>query len=79
MPGIAEFLAEGPEQLIIAELGNGDVLLTIVNTITHERHSITMRHTEAHAAGLILRFAARSLRISPTGTPPPPFGFSERQ
>jgi hypothetical protein len=61
MPGIAEFLAEGPEKLII-ELPEGDVMLTIVNTITHERHSITMRRTEAHAAALILRFAARSLR-----------------
>jgi hypothetical protein len=62
MPGIAEFLAEGPEKLIIAELPDGDVMLTMVNTITSERHSITMRRTEAHAAALILRFATRSLR-----------------
>jgi hypothetical protein len=62
MPGIAEFLAEGPEKLIIAELPEGDVMLTIVNTITHERHSLALRRTEAHAAALILRFAARSFR-----------------
>jgi hypothetical protein len=63
-PGIAEFLAEGgvPETLIIAELPEGDVMLTIVNTITHERHSLTLRRTEAHAAALVLRFAARSFR-----------------
>jgi hypothetical protein len=62
MPGIAEFLAEGPEKLIIAELPDGAVMLTIADTITHERHSITMRRTEAHAAGLTIRFAARSIR-----------------
>jgi hypothetical protein len=37
-------------------------MLTMVNTITLERHSITMPRTEAHAAGNTLRFAARSLR-----------------
>ena len=62
MPGIAEFLAEGPDKLIIAELPDGHVMLTMVNTITHERHSITMRRTEAHVAGTTLRFAARSVR-----------------
>ena len=41
MPGVAEFLAEGPEKLIVAELPDGHVMLTMVNTITHERHSIT--------------------------------------
>jgi hypothetical protein len=49
-------------QLIIAELPDGSVMLTMINTITHERHSITMRCTEAHAAGNTLRFAARSVR-----------------
>jgi hypothetical protein len=62
MPGTTEFLAEGPDKLIIAELPDGHVMLTMVNTITHERHSITMRRSEAHAAGLTLRFAARSVR-----------------
>jgi hypothetical protein len=33
MPGIAEFLAEGPDKLIIAELPDGHVMLTMVNTI----------------------------------------------
>jgi hypothetical protein len=51
MPGIAEFLAEGSDKLIVAELHDGDVMLTMVNTITHERHSITMRRTAAHDAG----------------------------
>jgi predicted transcriptional regulator len=62
MPGIAEFLAEGPDKLIVAELPDGSVMLTMANTITHERHAITMPRTEAHAAGLTLRFAARSFR-----------------
>ena len=62
MLGIAEFLAEGSDKLIVAELPDGHVMLTMVNTITHERHSITMRRTEAHAAGLTIRFAARSVR-----------------
>jgi hypothetical protein len=43
MPGIAEFLAEGSNKLIVAELPDGSVMLTVANTITHERHSITMR------------------------------------
>ena len=51
MPGIAEFLAEGSNKLIVAELPDGSVMLTMVNTITHERHSITMRRTAAHDAG----------------------------
>jgi hypothetical protein len=62
MPGVAEFLAEPSDKLIIAELPDGHVMLTMVNTITHERHSITMPRREAHAAGLTLRFAARSAR-----------------
>ena len=60
--GIAEFLAERSDKLIIAELPDGRVMLTMVNTITGERHSIIMRRTEAHVAGTTLRFAARSVR-----------------
>jgi hypothetical protein len=48
LPGIAEFLAEGSDKLIVAELPDGHVMLTMVNTITHERHSISSgapRHT----------------------------------
>jgi hypothetical protein len=62
MPGIAEFLAEGSDKLIIAELPDGHVMLTAANTITGERHSITLWRPDAHAAGLTLRFAARSVR-----------------
>jgi hypothetical protein len=62
MPGIAEFLAEGLHKLIIAETPDGHVMLTMVNTITHERHSITLPRTEAHTAGNTLRLAARSVR-----------------
>ena len=51
MPGIAEFLADGSDKLIIAELPDGSVMLTMVNTIMSERRSITMPRTEAHAAG----------------------------
>jgi hypothetical protein len=51
MPGIAEFLAEGSNKLIVAELPDGSVMLTMVNTIMSERRSITMPRTEAHAAG----------------------------
>jgi hypothetical protein len=61
MPGIAEFIAHGHDRLIIAELPDGHVMLTIVNAITSERHSITMPRTEAHAAGYTLRFAARPI------------------
>ena len=39
MPGIAEFLAESSEKLIIAELPDGHVMLTHVNTIDGERQS----------------------------------------
>jgi hypothetical protein len=62
MPGIAEFHAQGRHKLIIAELPDGHVMLTMVDTITSARHSITMPRTEAHAAGNTLRFAARSVR-----------------
>ena len=62
MPGIAEFLADGPYKLIIAELPDGHVMLTIADTINGERWSVTLWCTEAHAAGNTLRFAARSVR-----------------
>jgi hypothetical protein len=62
MPGFAEFLADSPNKLIIAELPDGHVMVAMVNEITSERHSITMPRTEAHAAGNTLRFAARSVR-----------------
>jgi hypothetical protein len=62
MPGIAEFLAEGPYKLIVAELPANAVMLTQVNTITGERHSITLSRSEAHAASHTLRFASRSVR-----------------
>jgi len=62
MPGFAEFLADSPNKLIIAELPDGHVMVAMVNEITSERHSIAMPRTEAHAAGNTLRFAARSVR-----------------
>ena len=61
MPGIAEFLAEGSNKLIVAELPDGSVMLTVANTITHERHSITMR---AH------RGARRRQPVPSTGSDP---------
>jgi hypothetical protein len=55
--GDAEFFIVGT-----AATGDGHVMLTIADTITSERHSITVPRTEAHAAGNTLRFAARSFR-----------------
>jgi hypothetical protein len=58
MPGIAEYRALGePTKLIIAELPRGEVMLTVWNTITGERQSITLPRTEAHAASHTLRSA----------------------
>jgi hypothetical protein len=62
MPGIAEFLAEGSGKLIIAELPDGNGMITVANTITGERHSLTMPRREAHAASFTLRVASRSVR-----------------
>jgi hypothetical protein len=62
MPGIAEFLAEGSEKLIIAELPDGDAMFTVTNCITGERWSITMRRSNALAAAHVLAFVAREER-----------------
>jgi hypothetical protein len=58
MPGTAEFLAEGPFKLIVAELPADAVMLTQVNTITGERHSITLGSRTAHQAAHIIRLAS---------------------
>jgi hypothetical protein len=58
MPGIAEFLAEGPYKLIVAEMPDGSVMLTQVDTIRGERHSITLSPRTAlqdRAAHRVLR------------------------
>jgi hypothetical protein len=63
MPGIAEYLAlQEPSKLIIAELPDGNVMLTVCNTITGERLSTTLSRSTAHAASYDLRFASRSVR-----------------
>jgi hypothetical protein len=39
---MAEFLADGPFKLIIAELADRNVMLTQINTVDGERHSIML-------------------------------------
>jgi hypothetical protein len=62
MPGIAEFLAEGSDKLIIAELPDGDAMITVANNVTGERRSITMRRSNALKAAHVLAFVARDER-----------------
>ena len=53
--GITEFRANDNNTLIIAELPDGwAVMLTIVNRISGERHSITLPIGAAHDAGRTL-------------------------
>jgi hypothetical protein len=62
MPGRAEFMADGADKMIIAELPDGDAIITLANCITGERRSITMRRTTALEAAHTLAFVAREVR-----------------
>jgi hypothetical protein len=60
MPGIAEFLAEGPYKLIVTELPADAVMLTFIDTITADRACLTLRSRVAHET-----LASDPIRVSP--------------
>jgi hypothetical protein len=59
MPGIMEFLSLIDQcKLIVSELPDGNVTLTLVDTIARERQSITLSPATAYQASHAIRFAS---------------------
>jgi hypothetical protein len=61
MPAIDEFLGHSRDKLIIAELPDGNVMITVAN-VTGDRLSVTISRSTAQVASHTLRFASRDLR-----------------